>query len=337
MLCWHWLAPALRAELFKEGTLLKLKILAVDDSPTVTEMIRDAFAAEGYRVVTAADGATALNLALAENPDLIIADITMPGLDGWELCSQIRNNPFTSFIPFIFLSVRSEAPDRIRGLQMGADDYLTKPFAMEELKARVNLIFQRMLKTQEAVLIRRQKTLSGTTKDVGLSDLIQMFAANQKTGLLKITRVGKPTGRIAFSAGRVIRAELGNARGQKALFRLLDWPDAQFEVDPLVEMDRDESLAEKPEGLLLEGARQLDELHHLEQEYPLVGKMLRLLPERLPAESELTPREAEVLDQLQQTGNILEILDRLPYLDLDICKVVVYFIRKGMARAEERG
>jgi len=317
--------------------LLKLKILAVDDSPTVTEMVRDAFEAEGYRVFTAGDGAAALNLALAENPDLIIADITMPGLDGWELCSQIRSNPFTSFIPFIFLTVRGQAPDRIRGLQMGADDYLTKPFAMEELKARVNLIFQRMLKTQEAVLLRRQKTLSGTTRDVGLTDLIQMFAANQKTGLLKISRVGKPTGRIAFSAGRVIRVELGAARGQKALFRLLDWPDAQFEVDPLTELDRDESLSEKSEVLLMEGVRQLDELHHLEQEYPLVGKTIRLLPERAPAESELTPREAAVLGRLKETGNILQILDRLPDLDLDVCKVVVYFIRKGMAVAEDRG
>ena len=317
--------------------MLKLKILAVDDSPTVTEMIRDAFEAEGYRVFTAGDGAAALNLALAENPDLIIADITMPGLDGWELCSQIRSNPFTSFIPFIFLTVRGQAPDRIRGLQMGADDYLTKPFAMEELKARVNLIFQRMLKTQEAVLLRRQKTLSGTTRDVGLTDLIQMFAANQKTGLLKISRVGKPTGRIAFSAGRVIRVELGAVRGQKALFRLLDWPDAQFEVDPLTELDRDESLSEKSEVLLMEGVRQLDELHHLEQEYPLVGKTIRLLPERVPAESELTPREAEVLGRLKETGNILEILDRLPGLDLDLYKVVVYLIRKGMAAAEERG
>jgi CheY-like chemotaxis protein len=315
--------------------LLKLKILAVDDSPMITEMIRDAFEVEGYRVFTAGDGAAALNLALAENPDLIIADITMPGLDGWELCSQIRSNPFTSFIPFIFLTVRNQAPDRIRGLQMGADDYLTKPFAMEELKARVNLIFQRMLKTQEAVLLRRRNTLSGTTRDMGLSDLIQMFAANQKTGLLKISRVGKPTGRIAFSAGQVIRVELGAARGQKALFRLLDWPDAQFEVDPLTDLDRDESLSEKSEALLLEGARQLDELHHLEQEYPLVGKTIRLLPERAPAESELSPREAAVLGRLQESGNILLILDQLPDPDLDVCKVVVYFIRKGMAVAED--
>ena len=317
--------------------MLKLKILAVDDSPTVTEMIRDAFEAEGYRVFTAGDGAAALNLALAENPDLIIADVTMPGLDGWELCSQIRNNPFTSFIPFIFLTARTEAPDRIRGLQMGADDYLTKPFSMDELQARVKMIFQRMLKTQEAMLLRNRKSLSGTTRDMGLADLVQMFAVNQKTGLLKISRIGKPTGRIAFQGGRIVRVELGPARGPKALYRLLDWSDANFEVEPLVELDRDPSLNEKPEALLMEGARQMDELHLLEKDYPLAGKILRLRPEKIPPESELSPREAEVLAQLKRTGNFMEILDRLAYPDLDVYKVVAYFLRKGVAAAEERG
>jgi len=317
--------------------LLKLKILAVDDSPTVTEMVRDAFEAEGYRVFTAGDGAAALSLALAENPDLIIADITMPGLDGWELCGQIRNNPFTSFIPFIFLTAKTEAPDRIRGLQMGADDYLTKPFAMDELKARVKMIFQRMLKTQEAVLLRQKKSLSGTTRDLGLAELIQMFAANQKTGLLKISRLGKPTGRISFSAGRIIRAEVGAAQGPKALVRLLDWPDAQFEVEPLIELDRDDRFAEKPEALLLDSARQLDELHLLEKDFPLAGKSLRLVPERRPAGSELSPREAEILERVASARTFLEVLDKLPYPDLDIYKALVYFVRQGVLAVEGRG
>lgn len=317
--------------------MLRLKILAVDDSPTVTELIKDAFEAEGYRVMTAGDGVSALNLALAENPDLIIADITMPGLDGWELCGQIRNNPFTSFIPFIFLTAKTEAPDRIRGLQMGADDYLTKPFAMEELKARVKLIFQRMLKTQEAVLLRQKKSLSGTTRDLGLADLIQMFAANQKTGLLKISRLGKPTGRIAFSAGRIIRAEVGMARGPKALARLLDWPDAQFEVEPLIDLDQDPRFEEKTEALLMESARQLDELHLLEKEFPLAGKSLRVVKEKRPAESELSPREAEILGRVEHSRSFLEVLDQLPYPDLDIYKTVVYFLRRGVVAIEERG
>ena len=96
--------------------MLKLRILVVDDSVTIRELVRDAFDKRGYRVHTAADGHEALEITLKENPDIIISDIAMPGMDGWDFCDQVRKNPYTSFIPFVFLSKKSETPDRIRGL-----------------------------------------------------------------------------------------------------------------------------------------------------------------------------------------------------------------------------
>ncbi len=314
--------------------MLKLKILVVDDSPMITEMIQDAFSAEGYRVVVADDGAKGLKLALAENPDLIIADISMPGMDGWELCSQIRSNPYTSFIPFIFLTQKSEAPDRIRGLQMGADDYLTKPFDMGELLARVNLIFQRMLKTQEALLTRKSISLSGTTQEIGLSDLLQMFALNQKTGLLKISRMGSPTGRLAFLSGGLIRAELGKLAGPKVIYRLLGWSDANFEVEPLIDLTRDPALPEKMETLLIEGARQLDEMNVLEKNLSFAGKRLHIRDEKLPLMSELSDREQEVLAAIEAHGVFSRVLDEVACPDLEIYKIIVNFFRQGIIETE---
>ena len=312
--------------------MLKLTILAVDDSPVITEMIRDAFEAEGYRVLAAGDGAEALRIALADNPDLIIADIAMPGLDGWELCSQIRANPFTSFIPFVFLTAKTETPDRIKGLQMGADDYLTKPFEMAELIARVHLIFQRMRKTQESALLKGTRALSGSTRDMGLPDLLQMFALNQKTGLLRISRVGLLPGRIAVKDGKIIRAELGPLTGEKALYRLLKWPDANFEVAPLMDEKQDPSLPASIEELLMEGMRQLDELARLETEQPLAGKRLKL--KNRPAESELSPREAELLAALAKSEDLSTLLDSVAWTDFEIYRMTAYFLRKGVIIAE---
>ena len=313
--------------------MLKLTILAVDDSPTITAMIREAFESEGYRVLLAEDGVAALKLALDEHPDLIVADIAMPGLDGWELCSQIRSNPFTSFIPFIFLTARAEAPDRIRGLQMGADDYLTKPFAMDELIARVNLIFQRMRKNQEAMILREKKTLSGSTSEMALPDLLQLFSLNQKTGLLRISKVGQLTGLIAMETGKIIGVELGPARGLKALCRLLSWQEAHFEVAPLTGPARAEPAVGEVQGALMEGLRQLDEKAELERDFPLAGKKLALGSQ--PAGSELTPREETFLAAVAGlgSGSVAELLDALPWTDFEVYRMTVYFLRKGTLAA----
>ena len=312
--------------------MLKLSILAVDDSPVITEMIVDAVEAEGYKVLVAHDGASALRIALAEHPDLIIADISMPGMDGWELCSQIRSNPFTSFIPFIFLTQRTDAPDRIRGLQMGADDYLTKPFEMDELIARVQLIFQRIRKTQESILTSTKKTLSGSTKEMALPDLLQMFSLNQKTGLLRISKAGMSPGRIALENGKIIAAEFGVARGEKAIYRLLKWEDAHFDVEPLVDPDRDNQLPGTVEEVLMEGMRQIDEMNELEKDLRLAAK--RLLIKEKPAQSELSPREARLLEVIRDNFDPLEVLEALPWTDYEIYRMIAYFIKKGVVAAE---
>lgn len=312
--------------------MLKLSILAVDDSPVITEMIRDAFETEGYNVLTAQDGAEALKVSLQEHPDLIIADVAMPGMDGWELCSQIRTNPFTSFIPFIFLTARSQAPDRIKGLQMGADDYLTKPFEMDELIARVQLIFQRMRKTQESMLLKEQRSLSGSTKEMALPDLLQLFGINQKSGLLKISRMGFPSGGIAMEAGRIIGARLGAARGEKALYRLLSWQDANFEVSTLSDWKGGNDLGHSVEEALMEGMRQIDELALMEKEYPLAGKRLKVL--KKPGESELSPREEQVFAAIDRDNEVSSVIDALPMTDYDAYKTVIYFIRKGILTAD---
>ncbi len=311
--------------------MLKLSILAVDDSPVITEMISDAFESEGYKVMKAHDGAEALKIALQHHPDLIIADIAMPGMDGWELCSQIRSNPFTSFIPFIFLTHMTEAPDRIKGLQMGADDYLTKPFEMEELIARVQLIFQRMRKSQESMITRQHSSLSGSTSEMALPDLLQMFGLNQKTGLLQISKIGFPNGEIAVESGRIIAAGVGKIRGQKALFRLLRWEDAQFEVAPLMDHESDPDLSESIEQLLLEGMRQIDELAHMEKDLSLSGK--RIAVKKRPPQSEMTPREQELFKVLESGKEMTGILDALPWTDYEVYRMVAHFIKKGALEA----
>ncbi|MGY3691479.1 DNA-binding response OmpR family regulator [Bradyrhizobium sp. USDA 3240] len=117
------------------------RILVVDDDPHIREVIRVALRKAGMNVAEARDGKEALTRFAGERPDLIVLDIGMPEFDGLDVCREIRKS---SDVPILFLSARDEEIDRILGLEIGGDDYVTKPFSPRELVARVNVILRRL-------------------------------------------------------------------------------------------------------------------------------------------------------------------------------------------------
>ena len=116
-------------------------ILVVDDEPKIVKQARDYLEKSGYRVVTAGDGTTAMAVARHERPDLVVLDLNLPGLDGLDVCRALRRE---SDVPIIMLTARVEETDRLIGLELGADDYITKPFSPRELVARVRAVLRRV-------------------------------------------------------------------------------------------------------------------------------------------------------------------------------------------------
>ncbi len=117
------------------------KVLVIDDEQPIVEILKFNLAKEGYSVLEAYDGATGLDLALSENPDLILLDVMLPKMDGFEVCRKIREK---SSVPIIMLTAKEEEVDKVLGLELGADDYMTKPFSVRELTARVKANLRRM-------------------------------------------------------------------------------------------------------------------------------------------------------------------------------------------------
>lgn len=117
-------------------------ILVVEDDPGIRLILRDALAAEGYKVVTAADGQEGLRQALESQPHLILLDVMLPFLDGFEVCRRLRAGGLTS--PVMMLTVRDGEPDKVTGLEAGADEYVTKPFSLKEVSARIKALFRRV-------------------------------------------------------------------------------------------------------------------------------------------------------------------------------------------------
>ncbi len=124
------------------------RILIVDDEPEIVRGLEDNLRYEGYQTFSAPDGEQALALASREAPDLIVLDLMMPRLSGWDVCRALRARGID--VPIIMLTARGEEIDRVRGLELGADDYITKPFALRELLARVRAVLRRPGPRQKA-------------------------------------------------------------------------------------------------------------------------------------------------------------------------------------------
>jgi len=142
-----------------------MKILVVDDERAVRESLRRALELEGYEIELAADGNEALyRLEVTEEPDAVILDVLMPGVDGLEVCRRLRRAG--SKLPVLMLTARTEVDDRVAGLDAGADDYVTKPFALEELLARMRALLRRTGETDGEVVRFADLELDPATREV---------------------------------------------------------------------------------------------------------------------------------------------------------------------------
>src|ERR1700681_2841942 len=139
-------------------------ILVVDDEPQIRRVLRTTLTAEGYTIVEARDGTEGLEKVRSDRPDLILLDMNMPGLDGLQTCREIRTS---SEVPIIMLTVRSAEKDKVRALDAGADDYVVKPFGMQELLARVRALLRRAAEDKDAgTLVSKELNFDFEKRDI---------------------------------------------------------------------------------------------------------------------------------------------------------------------------
>ena len=154
-----------------------LKVLVIDDAENIVEFIKLGLKYEGFQVEAAADGPEGLAAAQRIDPDLVILDLMLPGMDGLEVCRRLRENPTTQDVPILMLTAKDEVHDRVAGLETGADDYLTKPFSFDELVARIHAV------------LRRQRRALG---DVGSNgNILQCGDLQLNTATHEVMRAGR--------------------------------------------------------------------------------------------------------------------------------------------------
>lgn len=175
--CGDWPATSMESNQWEQEIVGKKKqkkrqreersrVLLVEDDLTLLEALEYNLAAEGYQILTAEDGLSALEVAREEKPDLVILDIMLPGLDGLEVCRILRRE---TSVPILILTARADEVDRVVGLEMGADDYLTKPFSMREFLARVKALLRRVRLIREE-MVREEP--GSETEQIRFDDLV---------------------------------------------------------------------------------------------------------------------------------------------------------------------
>ncbi|GCE47814.1 two-component system response regulator MprA [Thermosporothrix hazakensis] len=158
-----------------------LKVLVVDDEENIIEFIRLGLRYEGFQVEAATDGEQGISAALRTNPDIIILDVMMPpGIDGLEVCRRLRANPTTKDIPILMLTAKDDVRDKIAGLRIGADDYLTKPFDFDELLERI-----------KAILRRQNRAKGGGAAEGENGEILQFEDLRMNTATREVTRGGR--------------------------------------------------------------------------------------------------------------------------------------------------
>ncbi|MFP2902862.1 response regulator, partial [Corallococcus sp. 4LFB] len=275
--------------------MAKQHLLLVDGDAKSLRVMEVSLKKAGFSVTTAIHGKDALEKVQISPPDLVLADTKMPEMDGFELCKQLKSDERFKFIPFVFLTNQKSVEFKVRGLELGGDDYLTKPIYIKEIVTRVKMILQ---KAEKERIEKRETTkggFAGSLADMGVVDLVQTFEIGRKTGVISIQ--GERTGVVYFKEGRVIDAELGRLKGENAFYRLLNTFEGQFDVQ-FTTLDRTERIEVSTQGLLMEGMRRLDEW----------GRMLEQLP---PLETVFEIDYHQLADRLSEIPDEVNGLLRL--------------------------
>jgi len=312
----------------------KRRLLAVDDNRLILRVIKDFFVPMGWEVTTAENVAMARSALGGAAPDVIVSDILMPGVDGWAFFEDVRKRKETASVPFVFLTVERDLPQRLRGLHLGADDYMTKPFAVEELHARIERLLERSAALKDSEGDGSGVLLAGSVEHLAISDLLQILALNGKDGTVRLQRQDD-LGRIEFAGGRIVDAEAGSAHGTKALFRMLGWSDATFRVMAREGEAPEATITTPTATVLMEGLVSLDEWARWGELLPDPRARLELADDarsKLSGQT-LRPVEFDVLARSKGGITVARALEDSPHPDAQVAEAIYTLLARGVVRA----
>lgn len=300
--------------------MARQNLLIVDSDVRNRRVLEVSLRKAGFSITAAESAEEALEFVAHAEPDLIISDTALPSKDGFAFCTQLKANARWRAIPFIFLTSDKSIEQKVRGLELGVDDYLTKPIYVKEITTRVSMLLQR--KQHEKLERKDTRTkFSGRLADMAVVDLLQTIEISRKSGMIHFgTEFGAAT--VWFRDGAVIDAEMGRLQGESAVYRLLGLGDGEFEVE-FKTINRSSAIDASTQMLLMEGMRRVDEWGRLMEQLPPLGSVLAINLAALDdRREELPPEQLAAIRRFDGRRSILDVVDDSGQDDLDVLTAI---------------
>jgi len=321
--------------------MAKKNLLLVDNDPKSLRVMEVSLRKAGFSVTTAVNGLDGLEKVRISPPELILSDTKMPEMDGFEFCRALKQDPKLSTVPFIFLTAQKGIDYKVKGLELGVDDYLTKPIYIKEIVTRIKILLEK--KEKESIEKRDPRSkFAGDLADMGVVDLIQTIEIGRKTGKIKFYNPNGDSGVTWFKNGKVTDAEVGRLRGERAVYRLLVWTGGTFEIE-FGAVERPDVIELSSQGLLMEGMRRVDEWGRLLEQLPTLDTRFAV------DHKELIERLAEIPDEVNAIlrlfdgkRTLMQVVDECDMGDLEAMNFISKLYFEGLifdisVRGQEEG
>jgi len=308
----------------------KQSLLLVDGDTRSLRVLEVSLRKAGFSVTPAVSVGDALDKLEINPPDLIISETKFAtDLDGFELRRRLRGTPEWAEIPFIFLTAETAIENKIKGLELGVDDYLTKPIYIKEIVTRINILLQK--KQRQFLDLRKDGTrFAGRVADMPVVDVIQTIEVSRKSGVIQFTGGPNRQAAIYFRDGKVIDAEAGTLQGEDAVYRLLTWNEGEFEVE-FRTVRRREVIEASSQGLLMEGMRRLDEWSRLLEQLPPLAHRFEIDAAELSTRlGEVPDDNNRILRLFDGKRTLLEVIDASDFGDLECLQAISRLYFEGL-------
>jgi DNA-binding response OmpR family regulator len=308
--------------------MAKKNLLLVDSDSKTLRMLEVSLRKAGFSVTTAITAADAKEKIELSAPDLIITETRLPDESGLQLVEELKKKPDLAHLPMIFLSSENNLEQKVRGLELGVEDYLTKPIYLKEVLTRVRILLEKL---EKETVERREKSgaFNGLLGEMGLVDLVQTIEIGRKTGRIEVD-TGSQRGSIAFRDGKVADARTGRLRGERAFYRMLVWNEGVFEME-FGPHDEPDIIELSTQGLLMEGMRRVDEWGRLLEQLPPLDRIFEI------DYGELVDRLAEIPDEINGIlrlfdgkRSLIEVVDDSDFGDLEALEIASKLYFEGL-------
>ncbi len=309
--------------------MARQNLLIVDGDARNRRVLEVSLRKAGFSITPAESAEEALVFLKHAEPDLIISDTRLPNRDGFEFCTDVKGNLRWRMIPFIFLTSEKSIEDKVRGLELGVEDYLTKPIYIKEITTRVTMLLQRKQHERLEKKDTARTKFSGQLADMAVVDLIQTIEISRKSGTCTLsTELGEAT--VWFREGNLVDAEMGRLQGEPAIYRLLGLSSGQFDVE-FKPVNRRKVITESTQGILMEGMRRVDEWGRLMEQLPPLDSVLAVDPTQLDERrADLSPEQLGILRHFDGRRTIIAVVDESGQDDIEALTAISTSFFEGL-------